>query len=297
MVEVRIHKKLGAGTAEFTLNTDLTIAEGSLLTLYGPSGSGKTSLLRGIAGLLPPDKGYIAFQDRTWFNSEKKINLPPQKRNIGYVFQDYALFPNMTVIENLKFAKSKSAPNNIIADLLDVMDLAALENRKPETLSGGQKQRVALARALVQQPDVLLLDEPLAALDTDMRLSLQDHILDAHNKLGLTTIMVSHDLGEIMKLSDTTAIMKEGRITQLGPPGELFMEKHISGKFQFTGTVLHLIQQDVIYIISVLIGNNIVKVVAHPSEIEGILPGDKVVVASKAFNPVIYKISGNSASE
>ncbi|MEY8019779.1 ABC transporter ATP-binding protein [Muriicola sp. SD30] len=293
MVEVRIHKKLGAGTAEFTLNTDLTIAEGSLLTLYGPSGSGKTSLLRGIAGLLPPDKGYIAFNGRTWFDLEKKINLPPQKRNIGYVFQDYALFPNMTVIENLKFAKSKSAPDNIIPDLLEVMDLSALANRKPDTLSGGQKQRVALARALVQQPDVLLLDEPLAALDTDMRLSLQDHILDAHNKLGLTTIMVSHDLGEIMKLSDTTAILKEGRITQLGPPGELFMEKHISGKFQFTGTVLHLIQQDVIYIISVLIGNNIVKVVAHPSEIKGILPGDKVVVASKAFNPVIYKISGN----
>ncbi|MBT8280598.1 MAG: ABC transporter ATP-binding protein [Muriicola sp.] len=291
MIKAQIHKKLSAAGGEFSLNAELNIPKGSLLTVYGPSGSGKTSLLRSLAGLLTPDKGFISFQDKTWYNSEKKINLPPQKRNIGYVFQDYALFPNMSVKENLEFASNKKDPENTVDELLSAMHLLELENRKPDTLSGGQKQRVALARALAQKPDVLLLDEPLAALDTSMRISLQEYILKAHKNQGLTTIMVSHDVTEIIKLSDMTIILDEGHISQVGPPGELFMEKHISGKFQFTGTVLQLIQEDVIYIVSVLIGKNVIKVVAHSAEIDGILPGDKVVVASKAFNPVIYKIS------
>ncbi|QBA63617.1 sulfate/molybdate ABC transporter ATP-binding protein [Muriicola soli] len=291
MIEARIHKKLIAAGGEFSLSAELNIPKGSLLTIYGPSGSGKTSLLRSLAGLLTPDKGFISYQNNTWFNSEKKINLPPQKRNIGYVFQDYALFPNMTVKENLEFASNKLNRKSTVDELLSAMHLMELENRKPDTLSGGQKQRVALARALAQKPDVLLLDEPLAALDTSMRTGLQAYILKAHKKEGLTTILVSHDVTEIMKLSDITIILQDGQISQIGPPGELFMEKHISGKFQFTGTVLQLIKQDVIYIVNVLIGKNVIKVVAHPAEIDGIQPGDKVVVASKAFNPVIYKIT------
>ena len=170
------------------------------------------------------------------------------------------------------------------------MELSELENRTPDTLSGGQKQRVALARALVQEPDLLLLDEPLAALDSQMSNKLQDHMLKAHKNYGLTTILVSHDLGEIVKLTDRVVVMENGRISKMGTPQEIFMNRQISGKFQFTGTVLSVEKQDVIYVVTVLIYNSIIKVVADASEIADLRNGDTVVVASKAFNPVIYKI-------
>lgn len=290
MIKVDIHKTLRARGGNFTLQMALSIPEGSLLTLYGPSGSGKTSFLRCLAGLLTPDQGTILVGDHTWFDGEKKIHLPPQKRNTGYVFQDNALFPNMTVVENMKFALRKSAPPGFLDELLQAMDLQDLMNRFPDSLSGGQRQRASLARALAQKPDILLLDEPLAALDAEMRFKLQDYIVSSHKRFGITTIMVSHDLAEIITLSDMTVVMQEGKIAKTGRPEEVFMEKRLSGKFQFTGTLLKLEAQDVVYIASVLIGNNIVKVVVHPSETEGFSPGDKVVVASKAFNPVIYKI-------
>ena len=197
----------------------------------------------------------------------------------------------MTVKENLKFAQRKDRTKDLIPELIEVMELSQLENRSPDTLSGGQKQRAALARALVQQPDILLLDEPLAALDTQMSTKLQDYILKAHKDYGLTTILVSHDLGEIMKLSDTVVVLEQGKITKTGMPQEIFMNREISGKFQFTGTVLSIEKQDVIYVVTVLIYNTIIKVVADASEIEDLHNGDSVVVASKAFNPVIYKIS------
>jgi molybdate transport system ATP-binding protein len=293
MIEIELYKKFRSGGSEFTLQTEVSIPKGSLLTLYGPSGSGKTSFLRCLAGLVTPDRGHIIRGGEIWFDSEKKIDLRPQKRNTGYVFQDNALFPNMTVWENMRFAQQKNSSNELLEELIAAMDLQDLRNRHPDSLSGGQKQRVSLARALAQKPDLLLLDEPLAALDAEMRINLQEYILSSHRKFGLTTIMVSHDVAEIMKLSDTTVVLDQGMITKKGSPEEIFTEKRVSGKFQFTGTLLKLEQQDVIFIASVLIGNNIVRVAAHPSEIEGLNPGDKVLVASKAFNPVIYKIRQN----
>ena len=290
MINLSFQKQLKATEGTFELNIDLVIPKGAFITLYGPSGAGKTSFLRILAGLLMPDKGSIIVEDIPWYHSEKKISLSPQKRNIGYVFQDYALFPNMTVKENLKFAQRKGQQRDLIPELLEVMELTELENRTPDTLSGGQKQRVALARALVQEPDLLLLDEPLAALDSQMSNKLQDHILKAHKTYGLTTILVSHDLGEIVKLTDTVVVMENGRISKMGTPQEIFMNRQISGKFQFTGTVLSVVKQDVIYVVTVLIYNSIIKVVADASEIADLRNGDTVVVASKAFNPVIYKI-------
>ncbi len=294
MIDLSFQKQLKTAEGSFELNIDLKIHKGTFVTLYGPSGAGKTSLLRILAGLLVPNKGSILVNDIPWYDSERKINLSPQKRNIGYVFQDYALFPNMTVKENLKFAQRKGQTKDLIPELIEVMELSQLENRSPDTLSGGQKQRVALARALVQQPDILLLDEPLAALDTQMSTKLQDYILKAHKDYGLTTILVSHDLGEIMKLSDTVVVLEQGKITKTGMPQEIFINRQISGKFQFTGTVLSIEKQDVIYVVTVLIYNTIIKVVADTSEIKDLHNGDSVVVASKAFNPVIYKISEGS---
>ncbi|NER09132.1 molybdate transport system ATP-binding protein [Muriicola jejuensis] len=290
MIEIRVRKILEARGGDFTLDVDLELQEGEFITLYGPSGSGKTSLLRSLAGLLTPDKGRISKGGKVWFDSKERVHMPPQKRNVGYVFQENALFPNMTVRGNLQFAQKKGAPPGLIEELIVDMDLHDLQDRYPDTLSGGQKQRASLARALAQQPDILLLDEPLAALDGVMRLKLQEYILSSHRKFKLTTLMVSHDLAEIIKLSDTTILLDKGRISKMGTPQQVFMGNKLSGKFQFTGTLLELEVQSVITVASVLIGNQIVKVAAHPTEVEGLSPGDKVVVASKAFNPVIYKI-------
>jgi molybdate transport system ATP-binding protein len=159
--------------------------------------------------------------DLTWFDKEKKVNIKPQLRNIGMVFQDYSLFPNMTVKENLEFALEKGQSRSIVDDLLQLSELGQLYNKKPTILSGGQKQRVALARALVRQPKLLLLDEPLSALDSEMQSKLQDYILKVHQEFKLTTIMISHDLLEVIKMSARVLILEEGRIMKDGTPGEV----------------------------------------------------------------------------
>ncbi len=290
MIKARLRKQLWSTEGEMDLNVELSIEKGAFVTLYGPSGAGKTSILRMLAGLLPPDSGKIEVEGQTWFDSGQKTSLAPQKRKLGFLFQDYALFPNMTVRQNLEFALSKGQKSTIIEELLEVMQLTTMADRKPELLSGGQKQRVALARALVPQPGVLLLDEPLSALDGDMRSRLQGFILEAHQRFHLTTILVSHDVGEILKLSDHMLTLFEGKIIKSGKPAEIFSNHEVSGKFQFTGEILDITQQDFIFVISVLIGRNLIKVVADESDTRNLNIGDKVLVASKAFNPIIQKL-------
>lgn len=290
MIQINLQKKLSSAEGEMHLKVDFSIKEGSFVTLYGKSGAGKTTILRIIAGLIQPDKGHIEVDGLAWMDTDQKINLIPQKRQVGIVFQDYALFPNMSVMENLKFGLLTSQDSSIVAELLEIMELGELKNRKPANLSGGQKQRVALARALVQRPKVLLLDEPLSALDPEMRQRLQGYILQAHNTYGLTTILVSHDTSEIMKLSDHMILLEHGRIIHQGTPTEIFSHKEFSGKFQFFGEIITLVKQDFIYVITILIGNELVKIVVDESEAEDLRKGDKVVVAAKAFNPMIKKI-------
>lgn len=292
MIKLDIHKILRAADGEMDLAVNLEISQGELITIYGDSGAGKTSILRILSGLLRPDEGKIVVNGETWFDSTRNINKPPQKRKTGYVFQDYALFPNMTVRQNLEFALNNTHDKRIIHQLIEIIELEELQDRYPETLSGGQQQRLALARALVQKPKLLLLDEPLAALDIKIRLKLQDYIMKAHQEYGLTTILVSHDIGEIIKLSDRVFMLEQGTIKRSGSPSEVFINKKISGKFKFTGEVLKLERQDVVCIVTVLIENTVVKVIAQPEEIDNLKVGDKVMVASKAFNPIIYKVNG-----
>ncbi len=289
MIEISIQKQLQSSEGEMLLDLQVRAERKSLVTLYGKSGAGKTSILRMLAGLMTPDKGRIMVNGSAWFDSERGIDQPPQKRKIGFVFQDYALFPNMTVKDNLIFAGGGDS-ENIVKDLIELTELKALENRKPGTLSGGQQQRVALARALVQRPEILMLDEPLSALDREMRLKLQHYILDLHREFELTTILVSHDISEILKMSDRIIELDHGKVVREGTPGEVFTSREISGKFQFTGEVIEIKKQDFLYIISILIGKDLVKVIADEKEGSGLQPGDKVLVASKAFNPVIRKI-------
>lgn len=290
MIKIDVHKKLRAFDSEMNFHIQCQIKKGELVTLYGESGAGKTSTLRILAGLLKPDKGEITINEVSWIDTKNKIFLAPQKRNIGYVFQDYALFPNMSVLQNLEFASGKGQNKKVITELIEMMELGDLQNRKPQTLSGGQQQRVALSRALVRKPDVLLLDEPLAALDYKIRLKLQNYITRIHKEYNLTTILVSHDIGEIMKLSDRVFVLEQGKIVRQGIPSELFSNQNISGKFKFIGEILKIEPQDVVLIVSVLIQNNVVKVIANKSEMQTLKVGDKVMVASKAFNPILYKI-------
>jgi len=290
MMQIDIHKKLLSTSGDFNLAISIDSQPGQFISIYGPSGAGKTTILRIIAGISQQDSGTISLDNNIWFDSNSKINLPPQKRKVGFVFQDYALFPNMTVRQNLEFAINKGQSTEIIDELIDTIELKDLQNRKPETLSGGQKQRVALARALVQKPSILLLDEPLSALDDEMRVKLQNYILKVHKKYNLTTFLVSHDISEVFKLSDHVIKINNGIIEAEGTPEELFLDKKTTGKYKTTGIILSIQPSDVINIVSILSGNNVIKVIATNEEAEKLATGDKVMITSKAFNPIILKI-------
>ena len=290
MIDLKLYKILKTSEGDLPLDINLQINNGELITIEGHSGAGKTTILRLIAGLIEPDKGKIIVDKKEWLNTENKIFLPPQKRNVGFVFQDYSLFPNMTVYENIKFALNGDMDITHVNEIIEMMELEFLRDRYPSNLSGGQKQRASLARAIVRKPEILLLDEPLSALDNEMRLKLQDYILKVHRLFNLTTILVSHDISEIFKMSDRVIRLNRGKITNEGIAAEVFKEKYISGKFRFTGDVLKIENDDVVFIVSVLVGNNIIKVIATLEEIENLKPGDKVMIVSKAFNPLIIKL-------
>jgi len=290
MIKLSFRKKLWSSSGDMILDIDLSLFPGTFTTLYGQSGAGKTSLFRIFSGLFAPEEGHILVDGVKWLDTAKGINLPPQKRKIGFLFQDYALFPNMTVKENLLFALNKKQNKKTVADLIEIIELGGLQHRLPDTLSGGQKQRVALARALVQKPEILLLDEPLSALDYTMRLKLQHYVLQVHREYKLTTLMVSHDVAEILKMSDRMLVLENGKIVRQSTPVEIFTHKEVSGKFQFSGEIVGMQKQDFIFIITILIGNELVKVVADEAEANNFNIGDKVLVASKAFNPIIKKI-------
>ena len=290
MIEVYVRKLLLMAEGKTNLEVDIKLAEKSFCTLYGQSGAGKTTILKIIAGLVQPDEGYIAVNGQVWLDTRKKINLPPQNREIGFVFQDYALFPNMTVRENLQYALNKKSDNQLLNNLLERASLEHLAHRKPPTLSGGQQQRVALLRALVRQPQILLLDEPLSALDLEMRQTLQTEIYQLHQSFQTTTLLVSHQLSEIYRLSDFIISLEKGKIIAQGTPAEVFGLDRLSSKIILIGEVLRIQENGVVFILDILIGNNIIKTVATPDEIKGLAPGDQVQVFAKAFNPMVKKI-------
>jgi putative spermidine/putrescine transport system ATP-binding protein len=214
-----LRKSYGAFAA--LAGVSLDIKPGEFLTLLGPSGSGKTTLLMTIAGFVRPDAGAVVIGGRDI------VSLPPHKRDVGIMFQNYALFPHMDVGQNIAYAlKLRKVPAPEIAErvsqALALVRLDGLERRKVQDLSGGQKQRVALARATVFRPRVLLMDEPLSALDKKLREQMQLELRRLHKKLGMTTICVTHDQREALTLSDRVAVMRSGRLVQLGTPAELY---------------------------------------------------------------------------
>ena len=201
----------------------LRVEEGEFFTLVGPSGCGKTTLLRTVAGFETPDSGRIEI-------GEDVAGVPPEDRNVGIVFQDYALFPHMSVRENVEYGlRYRDPPPGVSAtervqNLLELVDMGGMGGREPANLSGGQKQRIALARALAPSPDVLLLDEPLSALDASLRERLRVVIREIQQELDITTIYVTHDQEEALAISDRVAVVADGRIEQVGPPETIYRE-------------------------------------------------------------------------
>jgi len=283
MIKIDINKKLHGANGEMDLDVHLEIQKGDFIALAGQSGSGKTTLLRILAGLEEAE-GTLQIGDDFWLQGKKA--LAPQKRKIGFVFQDYALFPNMTVEENLLFVNKERA----LADkLLKMTELSELKKRLPNTLSGGQKQRVSLCRAMMNRPKLLLLDEPLSALDPAMRTKLQQEILLLHKEFGTTTIMVSHDPSEIYRLASRVVVLNLGKIVNDGTPKEVLLKTSGSQKFSFEGELLEIIQVDVIYMAIISIGQQLVEVVISAHEAENLKIGERIRVSTKAFAPTIFQ--------
>lgn len=209
------------GAAAAVDGVDLAVEPGQLISLLGPSGCGKTTTLRMIAGLIAPSAGAIRFGAR------EVTHIPVHHRNVGVLFQNYALFPHMTVAGNVSFGlemrnRDRRRNGALVDDALAMVQLSRLADRYPHELSGGQQQRVALARALVIEPQILLLDEPFAALDRKLREEMQIQIKDLQRRIGITTVMVTHDQEEALIMSDRIAVMNNGRIEQYAPPGEIY---------------------------------------------------------------------------
>lgn len=279
MIKLNIHKKLQGSLGEMDLDVDISIKENSFVALSGESGSGKTTLLRILAGL-EKAQAHISVNERIWQND--KFFLQTQKRHIGFVFQDYALFLNMSIEQNLLYVKKDK---KLAKHLLDLTHLTELKDRLPQTLSGGQKQRVSLCRAMMNRPKILLMDEPLSALDPQMRLELQDDILKLHKEFNTTSIMVSHDPSEIYRLADRVLVLDQGKIVQDKSPKEFFLKSPESQKFSLKGELLEIIKADVIYIAIVSIGQQIVEVVIDEAEAKSLKTGQSVQVNTKAFAP------------
>ena len=231
-LEFHARRQLGAFEyeAEFAANDEI-------LVLFGHSGAGKSLTLQFTAGLLHPMAGRIAVDGHILFDSDAKVNVPPQLRRVGYVVQELALFEHLSVADNIAFGLPKGADRvRRVAELLSLLDLTGFEKRKPRTLSGGQRQRVALARAIAREAPLLLLDEPFSALDDSLRTAMRKELLRLRAELGLTILFVTHDLREAHFLADRVAVFDQGKILQLGPREEIFKRPNSRRVAQLTGT-------------------------------------------------------------
>lgn len=218
-LKASIHKRFN----KFDLTTDFTLKDG-ITALVGPSGSGKTTLIRCLAGIEKPNKGQIRFGDENWFNSEKRINLAVQQRRVGFVFNDYALFPQMTVWENVCYGTQDPQKAK---ELLEILEISELQDRYPRHLSAGQQQRVAIGRAIAQNPRLLLMDEPFSSIDLYLKNQVYEKFLALQRQLHFPTVIVTHDLNEASQLASEIMVIDNGRILQSGTPKDiLFHPRH-----------------------------------------------------------------------
>ncbi|EKS2632950.1 sulfate/molybdate ABC transporter ATP-binding protein [Campylobacter coli] len=285
-IDIKLPINTAKGKKQLELNTCLKANE--ITAIFGESGAGKTTLLKIIAGLIKPEFGRIEVGDELWFDTQKNVNLAIQKRKIGFVFQDYALFPNMSVKENISYAATSKQKAE---ELLSLMNLENLAKIYPKNLSGGQAQRVALARALAREPQILLLDEPLSALDFKMRSFLQDELVKILQHFKITTLLVSHDLAEIYKLSHRILELSDGKIIKDARTNEFFTSSNLSAKLRLSATLLEMKKSDILVIFTLLLNQDIVKITLSEEEFlksyKDVKIGDMLLLSIKAFNPII----------
>lgn len=277
-------------------NISLEISKGEFITLLGSSGCGKTTTLRIIAGLEQPDAGSV------WLDGREVTGLEPNQRDVNTVFQNYALFPHMNVAENIGYGlKLKKVPKSEIrkkvSQMLELVQLEGYERRKPSELSGGQKQRVAIARALVNNPKVLLLDEPLGALDLQLRRAMQIELKHLQKKLGITFIYITHDQEEAINMSDRIAVMRDGCIEQIGTPDEIYNHPKTSYVATFVGNanILHGVAESIQGENAIVkIGNDRVIVKLETSQQDTrakqyLAAGEKVTLAVRSENILLQE--------
>ncbi|EDP7156510.1 sulfate/molybdate ABC transporter ATP-binding protein [Campylobacter jejuni] len=285
-IDIKLPINTAKGKKQLELNTCLKANE--ITAIFGESGAGKTTLLKIIAGLIKPEFGRIEVGDELWLDTQKNINLAIQKRKIGFVFQDYALFPNMSVKENISYAATSKQK---VEELLSLMNLENLAKIYPKNLSSGQAQRVALARALAREPQILLLDEPLSALDFKMRSFLQDELVKILQHFKITTLLVSHDLAEIYKLSHRILELSDGKIIKDARTNEFFTSSNLSAKLRLSATLLEIKKSDILMIFTLLLNQDIVKITLSEEEFlrtyKNVKIGDTLLLSIKAFNPII----------
>jgi len=268
MIKIDINKQLYGANGVMNLDIDIQILKGEFLAISGKSGSGKTTFLRILAGLEKAN-GVIQIDNNIWLDQDKI--LAPQQRQIGFVFQDYALFENMTIQDNLLFVNN----DKTLADhLLKITELTNLKNRLPNSLSGGQKQRVSLARAFMNKPQLVLMDEPLSALDPSMRAKLQDEILLLHKEFNTTIIMVSHDPSEIYKLSTRAIVLEDGKIIKDSNNKDILLKTNTKDSFSFEVEILDIIKNNNIAIVTA--NKQIFQIKLSSEDIKNLSIGDTI---------------------
>jgi len=314
-LNVNISKKLAnKNSNEFTLNAEFE-CNNEMIVLFGPSGAGKTLTLECIAGLEVPDKGYIIVNGTTYFDSEKGINISPQKRNVGYLFQNYALFPHLTVSENILFGlRSMNNAEEKMEEMLDVFEIHELLKRYPSQLSRGQRQRVALARALITRPRILLLDEPFSSLDYVVRMRLRRDLKKIREIINIPIILITHNPVEAFTMADTIIVYKHGGIEQIAPPRKIFSKpinenvaRLVGMNNIFRGKILDIINDEVIIQSHKKITAQGIEGLQIGSEVTWCIRPDQVMVvredrtpgkvmASNLFSGVITEIISKGAT-
>jgi len=283
-LEFHAKKQLHTAQGRQWLDIHFHLEKGQTLAIYGPSGAGKTTLLRILAGLTEVSEGSIRLGDETWLDTTLRINQPTRHRAIGFVFQDFALFPNLTVRQQLEYALPQGEDSHLITELLSLMELEALQHHRPTRLSGGQQQRVALARAIARRPSLLLLDEPLSALDDEMRNKLQDYLLKVQQRFHLTTILVSHHLPEIHRLADTVLTLKHGHIAAQGAPSTLFPQ---SPQLTLPATILAIIEEADRVLLTVHCAGSDLTLTIPPAQAATLAIGQRIDITFNTSDPTL----------
>jgi molybdate transport system ATP-binding protein len=277
---------------DFELDVSFDIPRGKITALFGPSGSGKSSVLRLISGLEMAEDGFISNGSETWFDKAKGINLHTQQRSVGFVFQDYALFPHMTVEKNVAYGIKEKWRMKEIKDLIGIAGLSGYERYYPTQLSGGQKQRVSLIRAIARKPDILLLDEPFSALDWQTRIQLQEDVKNIIKQFNVTTLYVTHEVTEVYKLANNVIVLESGKEVKQGTPEEVFLGKRLSTRVQVTGKVVGIEHDSIMASVTVLHADQFFKTLIDTEELKSLnlQIGDDVIVGIKSSDVILFKI-------